>query len=307
MHRYVTTGEAHVINQRIEMTAMHREGHEFPVELAITRVALEDQHKHEFCAFIRDITRRKQAEDEIRNSLERQRELNQLKSRFVSMASHEFRTPLATILSSAELLKYYAERMGAEERLEMLATIETAVRRMTDMLDDVLLIGKSDAGMLEFQPQPLALHAFCRRIVEELRVGGLDTARHNITLRLEGEEPGAMFDEKLLRHIFGNLLSNAVKYSPEGGEVRFEVEGLGEQVRFMVSDQGIGITAQDRERLFETFFRGSNVGTISGTGLGLAIVKRSVDLHGGRIEVHSEGGRGTQFVVMLPCLAAQPV
>lgn len=302
MARFMATGESTVIGKRIEIAALRKDGAEFPIELAITRVSLQDKGKFEFCAFIRDITQRKQAEDEIRISLERQRELNQLKSRFVSMASHEFRTPLATIQSSAELVKLYAQRMPEDERQSLLQAIETAVRRMASMLDDVLLIGKSDADMVEFEPAPLKLRAFCQRLVDETVAGPIDTTRHRIGLAMQGEADDALFDEKLLRHIFGNLLSNAVKYSPEGGEVLFDVACTAEEVRFCVSDQGIGMSDQDRERLFETFFRGANVGVISGTGLGLAIVKRSVDLHGGVIEVHSLLGQGSRFTVSLPRL-----
>ena len=145
MARYLASGHSTVIDRRIEISALHRDGHEFPIELAITRVQLDELDRYEFCAFIRDITQRKRAEEDIRASLEKQRELNQLKSRFVSMASHEFRTPLATILSSTELLRLYADRLPEAERDELFETVSMAVRRMTRMLEDVLVIGKDDA------------------------------------------------------------------------------------------------------------------------------------------------------------------
>jgi PAS domain S-box-containing protein len=245
-----------------------------------------------------DITERKQAEQEIRDALDRQKELNELRSRFVAMTSHEFRTPLATILSSAELLKYYSDRMAAHEKAEVIQSIESSVQRMTRMLDRVLLIGKVEAQMLEFKPDRVDLVALCLALVEEAR-NQLPEAP--CVLRTEfGEGVGwGIYDEKLLGHIFGNLLSNAMKYSPQGGDVCFNVYHQGLETVFEVTDQGIGIPKDEIAHLFESFHRSSNVGNIQGTGLGLAIVKNSVDLHGGRITVESEAGKGTCFRVTL--------
>jgi signal transduction histidine kinase len=256
-------------------------------------------------SFISDITQRKQAEEDIRETLEKQRELNGLKSRFVSVTSHEFRTPLATILSSAELLKYYSDRMPLEERISFLDNIESAVARMTRMIDDILLIGKSNAQKLEYDPQPLPLRAFCETLVDESRAS-MDpetAAKLGIDFRMTGEANDARFDEKLLRQIFSNLLSNAIKYSPNGGRVFFGVACRADEVEFHVADQGIGMPKEDVARLFETFYRASNVGTISGTGLGLSIVRRAVKLHGGTIKVDSVLGTGTRFIVNLPRVA----
>jgi PAS domain S-box-containing protein len=253
-----------------------------------------------------DISERIRHEREVLQALERQRELNLLKTRFVAMASHEFRTPLATIRSSSDLLRHYSDRMPAQERLEMLTNIEDAVGRMTRMLEDVLLIGKSDAGKLDFHPAPLRLRAFCEALAQQTQdgAGGLDMARHQVRFQMVGEADDALFDESLLRQILGNLLSNAVKYSPRGGQVFFGVVCREREVEWVVADQGIGLPEQDLARLFETFFRASNVGTISGTGLGLAIVKRSVELHGGTIKVDSVLGTGTRFTVTLPRVKA---
>lgn len=302
MARYMQGGASTVIDRRIEITALHESGREFPIELAITRVTLENPEKFEFCAFIRDITRRRQAEEEIRTSLEKQKELNQLKSRFVSMASHEFRTPLATILSSTDLLSHYYERLPPPERAELFGSIALAVKRMTKMLEDILVIGKDEEERMECRPQPMALDAFCEAMVQEQR-SELSTAgplRYSLELNIHGEDMLSSFDEKLMRHIFGNLLSNAIKYSPGGGTVGFDVHGGKEVFTFQVSDQGIGIPDADLPRLFETFHRAANVGNIQGTGLGLAIVKRSVDLHGGTLSVSSALGNGTIFTVCLP-------
>ncbi|MBK9572312.1 MAG: PAS domain S-box protein [Rhodoferax sp.] len=306
MARYLASGHSTLIDRRIEISALHRNGHEFPIELAITRVQLDEVDRYEFCAFIRDITQRKRAEEDIRASLEKQRELNQLKSRFVSMASHEFRTPLATILSSTELLRLYADRLPEAEREELFETVSVAVRRMTRMLEDVLVIGKDDAERAKFQPEPGSIDKICRQIVDalqrELTSAGAPAA--DVRLAVRGLACEALFDDALMRHIFGNLLSNAVKYSPQGSVVRLDVDCAEQEFTLTVTDSGIGIPQDDLPRLFESFHRAANVGNISGTGLGLAIVKRSVNLHGGRISVASQPGQGSVFTVVLPRLGA---
>ncbi|OYV02197.1 MAG: hypothetical protein CFE45_01435 [Burkholderiales bacterium PBB5] len=302
MARYMQGGGSKVIDRRIEISALHASGRTFPIELAITRVSLNDPEKFEFCAFLRDITQRRQAEEEIRTSLEKQRELNQLKSRFVSMASHEFRTPLATILSSTDLLEHYYTKLPDHERTELFGAVALAVKRMTKMLEDILVIGKDEEERMEFNPQPLALDAFCESLVQEQRAELIAAGplRHTLNMSVHGSQLHARFDDKLMRHIFGNLLSNALKYSPAGGTVDFDVRADAHAFHFAVRDQGIGIPEADVPRLFETFHRATNVGNIVGTGLGLAIVKRSVDLHGGTIGVRSTLGQGTVFTVTLP-------
>ena len=302
MTRFMATGVSTVIDQRIEISALHRSGHEFPIELAITRVTLEDASKFEFCSFIRDITQRKQAEEEIRASLEQQRELNQLKTRFVAMASHEFRTPLATILSSTDLLKHYFDRLLAAERGELFQSIDMAVRRMTKMLEDILTIGKDEAEQTQFKPSALAIDVFCRELVEQVQAEqeSAGSRRSEVNLTVKGAGVQGQFDEKLLRHIFENLLSNAAKYSPDGAQVDFKVVCEPGSFVFTVADHGIGVPEDDLPRLFESFHRASNVGNIAGTGLGLAIVKRSVELHEGTITVSSVLGEGTVFEVRLP-------
>jgi PAS domain S-box-containing protein len=250
-----------------------------------------------------DVSERRRAEENIRRALDRQRELNELKSRFVSMTSHEFRTPLAAILSSAQLMRLYGERLPAPEKEELVGSIEDGVQRMSKMLDDILVIGRAEAGMLTFRPAALDVRAFCESLLEEVRAAAASARqgpRAELLLEFRGDAPQRMADERLLRHALGNLLSNAVKYSPNGGSVRLEVSCTPDEVAFAVRDEGIGLPAEDLPRLFETFFRASNAGNIPGTGLGLAIVKRSVELHGGRIAVESAPGRGSCFRVMVP-------
>ncbi len=250
-----------------------------------------------------DITDRKQAEQEIRDALERQKELNELRSRFVAMTSHEFRTPLATILSSAELLKYYGNRLAETEKMDVIQSIETSVQRMTHMLDRVLLIGRAEAQMLEFKPEPVDLRALCTATADAVKAQHPHSSCSFTAEFADGVGRGA-YDPKLLDHILGNLLSNAIKYSPHGGAVLLRVFGQANEMVFEVSDHGIGIPSDEIGHLFESFHRSSNVGSIQGTGLGLAIVKNSVDLHGGRIAVHSELGKGTCFTVRLPLTVA---
>lgn len=247
-----------------------------------------------------DITDRKMAEEGIRMALAQQRELNDLRSRFVSMTSHEFRTPLATILSSAELLRFYGDRLPEDERLSVIASIESGVQRMTQMLDRVLMLGRSEAGMLDFKPRQQDLVQLCRQLCDEARSTHAGPT-HVVEAQLPAEPIHGWFDDKLLRHALGNLLSNALKYSPQGGTVTLVVQAQpGQDVHLAVQDQGIGIPAAEIPHLFTSFHRASNVGDIQGTGLGLAIVKNATELHGGTLSLDSELGRGTCFNIRLP-------
>ncbi len=240
----------------------------------------------------------RQAHEEVSRALEKERELGELKTRFISMASHEFRTPLATILSSAELLERYSHKWTADKMVEHLHRIQTATQNMTVLLEDVLLVGKAEAGKLEFTPAAMNLDKFCRDMMEELQLGL--GAKHSLVLTVEGDGTAAYMDEKLLRHILSNLLSNAIKYSPPGSEVYLGLTCQAGQASLVIRDQGIGIPPADRARLFEAFHRAGNVKNIPGTGLGLAIVKKSVDVHGGTIVVDSQVGVGTSFTISLP-------
>lgn len=246
-----------------------------------------------------DITDSKRAQAELLKALDSERELSRMKSSFVATVSHEFRTPLEIIMSSGEILDRYLDRLRPEQRREHLQAIHNAVRRMSKLMEEVLILGRVEAGKVQPEPAPLDLPAFCRRLIEEIRCATDD--RCPIDLRLGNlPERRAMADESLLRHILTNLLSNAVKYSPEGSTVSLAVNLRDGWAIFQVSDQGCGIPAADQERLFQAFQRGRNVAKIPGTGLGLVIAKRCVELHNGRIRFHSEEGRGTTFNVLLP-------
>ncbi len=244
----------------------------------------------------------RRAHTEISRALARERELSELKSRFVSMVSHEIRTPLAAILSSAELLERYGARWPEEKRLTHLRRIQSTVQRLTALLEDVLWVSRAEAGRVRFHPKPLDLVAFCRELIEEMRLTAADS--HHLILDLtalpEPKHLEAVLDDQLLRQILHNLLSNAIKYSPHGGPVRLALRREDDRIAFIVADRGIGIPASDQERLFEPFHRGGNVGAITGTGLGLNIVRRAVELHGGSIHVESREGEGTTITVVLP-------
>lgn len=237
------------------------------------------------------------ARDKLHAALEGERELVQMKSQFVNTVSHEFRTPLGVILSSADILTHYLDRLSTETRLEHLHDIHTSSRQMARMLDQVLDLGRIDAGKLAIAPRPLDLTAFLQRIADESHSasGGAP-----IQLALAGDLAGANGDEALLRHILLNLLSNARKYSPPDAPIEFTARRKGDSAIFTVRDHGIGIPAGDLPHLFESFSRGGNVGDTPGTGLGLAIVKRCTDLQGGTIRIESEESHGALVTVSLP-------
>jgi PAS domain S-box-containing protein len=252
--------------------------------------------------FFLDISSRKRAEEETRRALARERELSELKTRFVSLTSHEFRTPLATILSSVELMEDFGTGLPEAERRELFKLVKGAIARMTNMLDQVLLIGRADADRLEFVPARLDAAALAEGIAREVERAAGGERRVSVAVRGTGGE--RLLDEKLLRHTLTNLLSNAVKYSPADSAVELEVETSREAVTFLVRDRGIGVPAEDQPRLFESFHRARNVGNIEGTGLGLTIVKQCVELHGGTVDFESRPGEGTTFIVCLPSAAA---
>lgn len=251
---------------------------------------------------VQDITKRKNAEAEIHRALQREKELNQLKSRFVSTISHEFRTPLTTIMAASEALEHYGHKWSEEKKQRYYHRVQKTVHHMDELLGDVLLISQTDAEKLLFKPAPTDLEQFCQNLVEEISLGL--GKHHCLVFQVDPTavppETLPQMDERLLRQILGNLLSNAIKYSPEGERVDFQLSYDQNQAIFTIRDRGIGIPTADIERLYESFHRAQNVGTIPGTGLGLTIVQRSVTLHGGTITVQSEVGKGTIFTVELP-------
>ncbi len=240
----------------------------------------------------------KQAEDEIRRALQEEKELGELKSRFVSMASHEFRTPLTTIRTAIEILERYGDVASEAKKSEYFQRIRAAIQNINQLVEDVLIIGEAESGKLEFNPQWLDLEALCQEILEEIELGV--GAGHTIALTCSGRSQQVYVDPKLIRSILLNLLSNAVKYSAQGSVIRFACSYLEQAVSFEIQDQGIGIPLEDQPQLFELFHRARNTNKIQGTGLGLAIVKQCVEIHHGQITFTSQENIGTTFCATLP-------
>jgi signal transduction histidine kinase len=225
-----------------------------------------------------------------------------LKARILTQASHEFRTPLTIIMSAGDVLQRYGERLTTEQRSARFEKIRGAVHHLTDLLDDMLMIGRADAS--RFVPVPTDLVQLCRLALEHALA--LAQAPLQVTAVLPASPLEAVVDPFLLGQALRALLANAVRYSPGGGTVTLALAATETEVRFMVSDEGIGIPREDLPRLFEPFQRASNVGTIPGSGLGLAIAQRAIAVHGGRIDARSAPGAGSTFTVVLPaaCLSA---
>lgn len=253
-------------------------------ELSLAKVALEE------------------ANVALEQEKDKEKELAELKSRFVSMTSHEFRTPLTVIGSSAELLQTYGETWDTDKRAKHFGKIKLATAQMKRMLDAVLLVGKAEAGMLKFEPRGIDVAALVAEVVEELQMD-VNTS-HTIEVNLDEEVSEAVLDERLMKHLVTNLLTNAMKYSPDAARVFLDVSVDDDELVIVVEDTGLGIAPNDLDRLFESYYRGENVGNIKGTGLGLALVKTAVDQHSGSIHVESELGGGTTFTVRIPLDAA---
>lgn len=286
---------------RVEVVAVTTDGGSFDADMVISPVQQGAASVSSVVCSIRDITARKRIEKELRRSLERERELNDMKSRFISTASHEFRTPLAMIMTSSDLLLNYASRMSEQDRHDRLLKIQAEVRNITALLDDLLTVSRaSHAGKAEFNPVYVDLPALCLKMLQEVRTG--IGAGHHFEVVMRGEEREAWIDEKLLRRVLTNLLSNAIKYSPKGSTIHFELHCAAETKMIRIADEGIGIPEKDRRNLFEAFHRGGNVGTVAGTGLGLTIVKHAVDLHSGTIDVSSGVNSGTVFTLNFPAV-----
>jgi len=222
----------------------------------------------------------------------------EMKARFVTSASHEFRTPLAVILAASDVIKRYGERMTAAQRAARIDKIQRAVQHMTELLEEVLSLRRAEAGKQGCVCRPVDLRALCEEVVADVKAASHDT--HRLVLSTAGAEETVSLDAKLLGQALRNLLTNAVKYSPDGGTVACEVTSANGAIVLRVTDQGIGIPPEDQAHLFEPFHRAANVGTIPGSGLGLAITKKAVELHGGSIRVESTVGCGTTFTVTLP-------
>ncbi|WP_017718480.1 sensor histidine kinase [Kamptonema formosum] len=254
-----------------------------------------------YALLYQQMVKRQQAET-LQRSLAQEKELSELKIRFFSMVSHEFRTPLSVILGSAQLLAESSQQWTEDKRLKNLHRIQSSAKLMTQLLSDILTLTRAEAGKLECQPEVVDMESFCLNLVEDIQFGS--AAPLAIKFTSQGSRTHAYLDEKLARSILSNLLSNASKYSPQGGEIHLILSCEPEAVIFKIKDGGIGIPLEDQDKLYEPFHRGKNVGNIAGTGLGLAVVKTCVALHGGQIFVESNVGVGTTFTVKIPQASA---
>jgi PAS domain S-box-containing protein len=309
----------------MDLFAMKKSGVEFPVEVSLSPFSTSEGQY--FMSFIIDITERKKQESEIKalntelesrvaqrteelaqainrlaeskqevmRALETEKELNELKSRFITTASHEFRTPLATVLSSVSLIGEYTESKDQDKRLKHINRIKSAVHNLTQILNDFLSLSKLEEGIVRNEPEPIDLEEFAKDTIDELK--SMLKTNQNIIYSHEGEECAANLDRQLLKNVMINLLSNAIKYSPEGKDIDLHTSCTDKQVTIIVKDRGIGIPSEEQPLLFERFFRARNAGNVQGTGLGLNIVKKYIELMKGEISFESVLGEGSTFRV----------
>jgi signal transduction histidine kinase len=266
-----------------------------PYSYVVTPCSLED-----LCIAVEVTLHKHRTEQNLKDM---EIELTNLRSQFISVVSHEFRTPLASIQLSAEILEENWALWTKEQRDKRFQRIKQGILRMSQLLDDVLIVGQMEAGKVEFDPRELDLVELCQDIVAELQTMG--HGGQKINLAIEGAIPTAITDEKLVRYILFHLLSNAIKYSPNGNDIELSdlsptlEAGLGRAI-FSIQDRGIGIPHKDINRLFDSFYRGSNVGNIAGNGIGLTIAKSAIDIHGGDISIESKVDIGSTFTVTIP-------
>ncbi len=298
LERLVETQEP----ERLEIIAQRVNGFVFDADVMLSPIKRASGKIESVVCSLRDITSRKRLELELREALQKERDLSDLKSRFIARASHEFRTPLAIIHTSSDLLRSYGDRMTPQQRDEKLDRLQVEVQRITVMLDDLLTISKGEE-VKEFNPVPTDLQELARTTVQEIGEGVGTT--HKFSFSAQGDRGDVLIDQKLFRQIITNLLTNAIKYSPIGSTIRVSLTCKLSETILEVADEGIGIPEEDRNQLFEAFHRARNVEHIAGTGLGLAIVKQAVDLHNGVVSVDSKVGKGTRFTVSLPTLVVK--
>jgi PAS domain S-box-containing protein len=249
----------------------------------------------EYQAVGRDITERKQLEETMQTALAHETELSELKSQFIATVSHEFRTPMAIILSSMQMLERYGDKLDKTRHAEHFRRIQTQIQHMTGLLDDAITINRIERGNAAFNPDVLDIVNLCQNVIDEVRL----ITETSITFGVIGDCSETRGDRRLLHLIFTNLISNAAKYS-SGMPVKVELVCSKTQILFVVKDEGIGIPPDAQTRIFEPFYRANNVDAVNGIGLGLAIVKHSVELHGGTLLFESEVGKGTTFTVTFP-------
>ncbi len=279
-----------------EWTYVKKNGTRFPVSLSITSFRNRKNEITGFLGVAVDISETKKTEEELKKALAREIELNEMKSRFVSIASHEFRTPLSTVLSSTYLLQKYMQTDEQPKREKHISRIVSSVSLLTDMLDELLNVGKIEEGKVSPKYSHLPIKEHIERVIEEikgiLKKGQLISYNHFVP-------DEARLDSGMLTHIVINLLSNAIKFSPEETSISIESKISGKLCELRVKDHGIGISKEDQQHLFERFYRSRHAADVQGTGLGLYIVQKYTELMNGKVECRSELGKGTEFLIKI--------
>jgi len=305
---YFKKPKARPMGYGLNLFARKKDGSQFPVEISLGHYLLDDEHLA--VAFITDITERQRFNDELEakvkertleltRSLEREKELNDMKSRFVAMASHEFRTPLSAILSSLTLAESYSKAEQEDKRQRHISRIRASVKNLTVILDEFLSLDKVEQGKVAIEKEAFNLYDFAEDITEE--VSGMLKQGQHIHFNYTGARV-IYEDKKILRNILLNLLSNAIKYSGEQQTIHLDIEANGSDRKVIVKirDEGIGIPEEEQKNLFNKFYRAKNATNIQGTGLGLTIVKQYAELLNGHISFVSEPNLGTTFIIEFP-------
>jgi two-component system sensor kinase FixL len=280
-----------------------KDGSVFYADVVFTPIYDDKNNLKGFAKITRDITKQKKAEEDMLLTLRREKELNEMKSRFVTLASHEFKTPLSVILSSVSLIEKYTETDMQDKRLKHVHRIKSNVNNLKQILNDFLSLEMLEGGIVRNCPVSADLVHLCREVIEDME-GSLKEGQH-VDFRVTGMPGTVQADTHLLRNILNNLLSNAIKYSPEQTSIDCILTYRPDSIDIQFKDHGIGIPEEEQAQLFERFFRATNSTGTSGTGLGLSIVKKYLDLMGGQIQLVSIPGQGSTFTVTLPFTGVQ--
>ncbi len=290
MEHFLKTGEGPVLHKRIEITGKHKKGHHFNVELSISPIKLKNTHI--FSAFVRDITAKKKAEHDMEQALQKEKELAELRSRLISITSHEFRTPLTTIKSNVDLLQHKVEA-GIVETSALQRNfdrVHNEIGRLNLIMNDILLLGRLESGKMPFQPHPIKLIDLINDVVDQNF-----NKEDRLLIAEKGNANTVSVDSNMYTHIIINLVNNALKYSSK--KVKVEIEHTSHFTYLHVHDKGIGVPSHELSKMFESFFRASNAENRSGTGLGLALVKQFCDEHNIEIDVASTLNVGTTITL----------